>query len=1137
MWTCRTCGERNPDRSRFCGACGTRFEGASSAPNEERKFVSILFVDIVEFTSRAHEADPEDVRAALSLYYARLRKEIERFGGRVEKFIGDAVVGIFGAPVAHEDDPERAVRAGLRITEAIKEMNEADPSLNLTARGAVETGQVVVALGTKDKAQEAIVGDVVNTTARLQSAAPPGAVVVGEVAYNATNTFIEYEPLPSVMVKGKPAPLALWRAVAARSRYGVEVQPSTDASFVGRAHELSILKNAFASTLEYRTAHCVTISGEPGAGKSRLVYEFFTYVDDQEEVVFWRQGRSLPYGDGISLWGLTGVVKAHAGILESDSADEALEKLRIAVAATVDDPNERDWFETQLAPLVGASGAQNAEGNTAESFAAWSRFFAAVALRRPLVLVFEDLHWAGETLLDFVEHVVDWCSDVPVLVICTSRPELYERRPRWGGGMQNAHSITLQPLSDEETGRLIKELLGDVELPGDLLPRLVDQAEGNPLYAEEFARMLHDRSSLAASDGSHSPAVLELPSSIHAVIAARLDTLPGELKSLLQDASVIGRSFWPDALERLGGREGTVEAALHELARREFVRAGKSTSISGQREYAFRHALIRDVTYGQIPRAARAHKHRAVAEWIEGIAGRRIEDHAELLAYHYDRALELTRAAGLQGDEDGLQALARRYLMLAGERALQLDIDKAISYFRRTVDLVADDPVSQLAARAQLVEASLIAGDIESVEAERILTSCVAELLKLNERRRAGEVMTKLSRVQWQHGGRSAARASLSQAIELLEQEEPSSELVYAYAQTAGEEWASGRTRECLVWAEKAIDLGDRLGVKDQAIRARGFRGAARCDLGDSGGLEEVENALELAQGEGLGRETSVQFNNVGYLRWLMRGPAAAVETYRRGIAFGEHRGLLLEAQWMKVSLGEALYDLGHWDELLAVSDEAMEWATRHGVEDLGLAAGVHRLQVELRREDVEAPGSATEELLEKARRAADPQQLVGSLTLAICIARAGGGPTTALTEELRDYVQRDESFEWLRHLPDVARALSVEGELDSFVTVVERIKTPYWRHALSLETAGAVVLASRGDPDEALDAFDRAASGWRDYGCPLEVAEARVGAARCLISTGRATEAQERLREAASIAETLEARAFRRETLALERT
>ncbi len=325
--------------------------------------------------------------------------------------------------------------------------------------------------------------------------------------------------------------------------------------------------------------------------------------------------------------------------------------------------------------------------------------------------------------------------------------------------------------------------------------------------------------------------------------------------------------------------------------------------------------------------------------------------------------------------------------------------------------------------------------------------------------------------------------------------------------------------------------------MKDQSIRARGFRGAARCDLGDPGGLEEVENALERAESEGLGRETSVQFNNAGYLKWLMRGPAAAVETYRKGIAFGERRGLLLEAQWMKVSLGEALYDLGHWDELLAVCDEAMEWAARHGVEDLGLAAGLHRLQVELRREDVGVRGPATDELLNKARRAGDPQQLVGALTLVICIARADGGPTRALTEELRDYVERDESAEWLRHLPDAARALAAEGELDALDKVVGRIETPYLRHRLSLETARAIVLASRKDPDVAVDAFDRAASGWRAYGCPLEVAEALVGAARCLTSAGRATEAGPRLREAASIAETLGATAFRREALALEHT
>ena len=529
MVTCPACGQENPEHSRFCGMCGAALVPATAPPREERKVVTILFTDLVGSTARAEGLDPEDVSATLSAYYAQLRAELERHGGTVEKFIGDAVMAVFGAPVAHEDDPERAVRAALAIRDSIGE--------ELQIRTAVNTGEALVALGAKPGEGDAMVaGDVVNTAARLQGAAPVNGILVGEGTYRATRQTIEYREAPPVEAKGKAEPVKVWEAVSALARFGSDVEQKLRTPLVGRERERGLLADALAHARAEQSAQLVTLVGVPGIGKSRLVAELYQIVEADPDLISWRQGRSLPYGERVSFWALGEIVKAHAGILESDDAAAAEGKLEAMLEALSEDEREREWLARHARPLVGLEGTERAERE--EAFAAWRRLLEAAAEQRPLVLVFEDLHWADDGLLDFVDHLADWATTVPLLIVCTARPELLDRRAGWGGGKRNAFTLSIGALTDEETAVLLQRLLDRTVLDAEAQQAVLQRAEGNPLYAEEYARMLAE----------HADGDLPLPETVQGLIAARIDGLAAEEKALLQEASVIGKVFWPGAL-------------------------------------------------------------------------------------------------------------------------------------------------------------------------------------------------------------------------------------------------------------------------------------------------------------------------------------------------------------------------------------------------------------------------------------------------------------------------------------------------------------------------------------------------------------------------------------------------------------
>src|SRR5919204_5630918 len=559
MLTCPSCGQKNPDGFRLCGMCGAALAPEPAQAREERKVVTVVFVDLVGFTARAEMLDPEDVQALLSPYHAQLRSELERHGGTVEKFIGDAVMALFGAPVVHEDDPERAVRAAIAIRDWVREQGE-----DLQVRIAVNTGEALVRLGAATGEGEGMAsGDVVNTAARLQAAAPVNGILVGETTQRATMHAIEYRQREPVTAKGKAKPVPVWEPLQPRARLGVDLLREVKTPLIGRERDLALLEDALARARQQHSLQLVALVGEPGIGKSRLVFELMQVVEAEPELIRWRQGRSLPYGEGVSFWALAEMVKAEAGILESDSPAEVEEKLHAAVEAAMAEEPEAPWVENHLRILVGiGEEAELGPERQKEAFAAWRRFLEALARERPLVLVFEDLHAADDSLLDFVDHLVDWASGVPILVLATTRPELLERRRDWGGGKPNATTLTVAPLSDEETHRLIVALLEQPLLTAEVQSDLLARAGGNPLYAEQYVRMLAE---------SGSPEAIFLPETVQGIIAARLDLLSGDEKRLVQNASVVGKVFWNGAAAAIDGDDPlAIEEQLHTLERKEF---------------------------------------------------------------------------------------------------------------------------------------------------------------------------------------------------------------------------------------------------------------------------------------------------------------------------------------------------------------------------------------------------------------------------------------------------------------------------------------------------------------------------------------------------------------------------------------
>jgi class 3 adenylate cyclase len=651
---CIACGQDNPEIARFCLACGAPL-AAEEAPREERRIVSVVFVDLVGFTSRSEGLDPEDVRAILTPYHGTVRDELESFGGVVEKFVGDAVMAVFGAPTAHGDDPERAVRAALAVREAVTALNVEHPELELRIRGAVNTGEAVVTLSARPALGEAMVaGDVVNTAARLQQHAPVGEVVVGEETYRATCSAIEYEHVEAVTAKGKAEPIEAWRAIAPASATGERHLSSTP--FIGRTREVDLLNATWERVERERRPHLITVLGPPGVGKSRLIAEFTDRITSGNGRVV--RGRCLPYRERSAYGPFASQVKELAGIYDSDDVDRATQKLRTLVERLVGS-EEAAVVAGHLAILLGFETEATAPDRDS-LFQSVRVFVEAGARDEATAFVFEDLHWADPALLDLIELLATRLHDLPVLLLTNARPELLDARPSWGGGLLAYHALPLEPLDGTNAAQLALHLLG----ADTKASHVAEVAEGNPLFIEQLAAVMSERGSDAAGG---------LPTTIRGLVAARLDALPPNEREVILDASIVGRLFWRGALERIARDPDCLGPALAGLERRDLVRRDTVSRIEGDEQWSFNHVLIRDVAYDLQPRARRQEGHRAIAEFIEESTPE-VGEAGAALARHWRGAGDLEHAVQhfVAAAEEAERGWAKEYAVTLYKEALEM---------------------------------------------------------------------------------------------------------------------------------------------------------------------------------------------------------------------------------------------------------------------------------------------------------------------------------------------------------------------------------------------------------------------------------------------------------------------------------
>jgi DNA-binding SARP family transcriptional activator/class 3 adenylate cyclase/tetratricopeptide (TPR) repeat protein len=1104
--SCSSCGTEVQPGERLCPECAATLVVTAAAAREERKVITVLFADLVGFTSRSERMDPEDVRALLSPYYTRVRTELERFGGTVEKFIGDAVMALFGAPVAHEDDPERAVRAALAIRDWV-----VDEQADLQVRIAVNTGEALVTLGARPSQGEGMAsGDVVNTTARLQTGAPVNGILVGETTYRATAPVITYRQPEPVTAKGKAEPVPAWEALEARSRFGVDLAAASRSPLVGRQRELNVLKDALQRVRSDRAPQLVTLVGVPGIGKSRLVAELFEAVDsDPSALIFWRQGRSLPYGDGVTFWALAEMVKAQTGILETDSPEDAAQKLESSVAALIPDPADAQWIEAHLRPLAGlGSGTEANSDRREEAFTAWRRFFEALAEQSPLVLVFEDLHWADDNLLDFVEHLVDWAGSVPLLVICTTRPELFERRPGWAGTSRTTTRLSLAPLSDDETAQLISSLSARPVMPAETQQALLGRAGGNPLYAEQYVRMLSERGD--AED-------LPLPETVQGIIAARLDALPAEEKRLLQDAAVLGKVFWLGAVTQGGEPERrTAELRLHVLERKDFVQRARRSSVANEAEYAFLHVLVRDVAYGQIPRGDRAEKHRLAAEWIAALG--RTEDHAEMLAHHYLSAIQLRHAAGKSVDAPFAErALAS--LRDAGERAYSLDAyTGAAGYYESALELATPGSSERAQLLFKLGRTRRVAGDV----GQELLVAARDALLAAGDNGVAAEAEIELALLNSDRGDFPLVSGCIGRARELVDNLELSRSKAHVISAISGFLMIAGEDQAAIRVGRDALRMAEQLDLGEERARALSVIGSSRMKRGDYGGIDDLERSLAFALEAGSPFEICRSLLNVGYGFWVVgqlpRASASWQEAEDTALRFGQ----VALTRWIRSMRSEERYVLGEWEESLIRVNELLVEVEAGTPHLMAPTCYMTRAQIRLGRDDVPGAIADAERALDRARMDKDPQGLALALSAAMDVFREQGDLESAevLADELlgglrsRDYGVSDA----IVRAHEVAWTFVALSRGQEWIEALPHTETPWLR---------AAILFMSGD-------LEGAANVCGAIGAATQEARDRLWLAEALIAQDRRAEADIQLQRALAFYRSVGATRYIREGEAL---
>jgi class 3 adenylate cyclase len=1068
--TCGSCGAVELATASFCSSCGatlrdTARRGTAGDEREERRIVSVLFADLAGSTALGELLDPEDVRVLQGELFELVNGAVERFGGVSEKFVGDAVMTVFGIPQAHEDDPERAVRAALAARDAfpafaatVAERFGADVGL----RVGVNTGEVVAGREAAARGELMVSGDVVNVAARLQQAAEPGEVVVGERTYTATSRLVEYAARPDVTAKGKRNPVGAWLAVdlaASPARRGVE---GLNAPIVGRDEELAVLAAVVSRVEREHAPQLVTLYGHAGVGKSRLLAELVARLPDTRLL----KGRCLPYGDGVTYWPLAEVAKAHAGILDTDSIAVAGAKLRAAVESVVPETDAPRVFDV-IAATIGAtsSTASRAESSDSEIrarlYSEWSRYVAALGRERTTVLAIEDIHWASEPLLDLLDHLADGLEETRVLIVCPSRPELLDTRPGWGAGKQNAVALTLSPLSATDSRRLVSELLDADRLLEDAREQILDRAEGNPFYLEEILRMLIDEGALASRDGgwvaTERLREIRIPDSVHGVIAARVDLLDAQTRDALRRCSVMGRTFWPAAV-------GVDETLVEGLSRRGLVSERPTSVVAGMREFTFKHALTHDVAYQTLPRAERRTLHRDVGEWVERSVSHGAGETAEIAAYHYGQAIEY-------GDGDpALAARAFELLLAAADAAVsRAALASAGRLLARAEALAPDDGcrVRSLIALARYDVARLSYEEaVARLQAARSLAARVGDPLL------EADVLAWLNRMCWLAGRWDEAVAAADEGVQLLAGLPESPQFARALARRSQLDMLRGNA-DGESHAEEAILVARRVGDAFAEVNARINLSTIRASRGIEPDPDEIQSMLDAALGSGHWDEAYR-----GVINYIWSAASyVAIPDLEAAVAAGADRlagghGIEFDSYAKYLALSRARFlwiPSGRWDR---IEDEL-------DAPGIAAAGGSRLVLLEIlagmavRRGDLATADRLLPEFIADAIASREPQRIVPMAGVVLPrAALAGDGETVrAVTETLLT------AFDGRLQLTTIAsaaipRALFQAGEFALLRRLDEVMlhEATMGRCARAVQLAGSGLLAlSAGDAGTAL--------------------------------------------------------------------
>jgi class 3 adenylate cyclase/tetratricopeptide (TPR) repeat protein len=1079
---------------------------------DERRVVTVFFADLAGFTALGGQLDPEEVRDLQGELFGTLHAEVERFGGTTEKFVGDAILAVFGIPQTHEDDPERAVRAALSAHDeftAFADRVRTEHRAEVGLRIGVNTGEVVSSHEATARGELMVSGDAVNIAARLQQSAKPGEVLVGERTYAATNRAVSYGPRREIDVKGKQAGVSAWVALTAPMEPALRAAGLT-APFIGRDEEIAVLDAVASRVARDHVAQLVTLFGPAGVGKSRLLTELLGRLPDARVL----RGRCLPYGEGITYWSLAEAAKTGAGILDNDPVDTALEKLRSAVTSVVEDA-DRDVFEA-IAWTIGfsvpGSSIITADPKDVRSSLAnaWQRYVGALGRQQLTVLVVEDVHWASSALLDLVEHLAETLAETRVLIVCTARPEFLDRRPTWGAAKQNATTLALAPLSASESTRLVSLLLGEAQLSENLREPILASAEGNPFFLEEMLQMLIEEGALERQNGAWVAtgrlAQIRIPDSVHGVIAARIDLLGASERNALRRCSVVGRVFWPSAVD-------VDEVDVAPLSRRGLVSPRPESVMAGLGEFAFKHALTRDVAYGSLPRVERRDLHRRVAEWIQRVAPDRGVETAELAAYHYREAIAYGE------DDPAVVRCAFAMLLAAGESAMHRGAFVAArAQLEPAVALAVEDDQRALAL---LALAEVDATETRWDDAlERLDTA--RQLAGAGNPRMGSAALALRSRVCWMTGRWEEALEASNGAVAALAGLPESDQLARALARRSQIEMLNNR-HEAIEHSLEAIAVADRVGDIFANVNARNNLFTARAAEGDGPDVDEVLDIVETAASVGAHEEAyraivNFVWSAVGFL------PIERIES----VAAAGRKGRLppppIVATYLELSVAGMLYvPAGRWAEAEAIL-EVIDGPTLSASSNLLWLPTVGGLA--LRRGDRARADTSLAELVPLAMASGEPQRIIHMACVVLPWLLISGK-----LDELRVVAQEvmvavDGQWPASMSVDAVVRTLAAAGELELLAAAIDSLGRSAGSHAgrlrISLLVAGGLSALADGKVDEAVSQLSAAVVREDELGLAYECACLKLDLASALERAGEKTLAAVNRKEATSLLTTL---------------